>query len=92
MNSDFTICTVYFPIVNDSYPKFKNDTTHLVEGRILQIDFTTHFGHMTCIHSETVDLPNLKEEQGIPEPHSSSITLTSFNFKFLLKALCSRLD
>ena len=25
---------------------------------------------MTYIHCEVVDLPNLKEEQGIPEPHS----------------------
>ena len=25
------------------------------------------FGHMTCIHCDAVDLPNLKEEQGIHE-------------------------
>ena len=25
---------------------------------------------MTCIHCEVVNLPNLKEEQGIPEPYS----------------------
>ena len=24
---------------------------------------------MTCIHCEAVDLPNLKEEQGMPEPY-----------------------
>ena len=65
-----TICTVYFPIINDSYPKFHIDTTHLEQGRILQIDFTEHFGHVTSIHCEAVDLPNLKEEQGIPEPYS----------------------
>ena len=43
---------------------------HLEEGRILQIDFTAHFGHMTCIHCEVVDILNLKEEQGIHEPYS----------------------
>ena len=63
MISDFTICTVYFPIINNFYPKFNIDTTHLEEGRILQIDFTACFGNMTCIHSETVYLLNLKEEQ-----------------------------
>ena len=75
MISDLTVCTVYFPIVNNSYPKFNIDATHLEEGRILQIDFTTCFGHM-------VDLPNLKQEKGIPEQCSSSIPLASFNFKF----------
>ena len=70
MISDLTFCTVYFPIINDSYPKVNIDTTHLQEGRILQIDFTAHFGHGTCIHSKMVDLPNLKEEKGIPELYS----------------------
>ena len=69
MISDFTIGTVYFPIVNDSYPKYNIDITHLEEGRILQVDFTAHFGHVTCIHLKMVDLPNLKEQQGIPEPY-----------------------
>ena len=63
MISDLTICTVYFPISNNSYPMFHIDTTHLEQGKILQIDFTAHFGHMTCIHCEVMDLPNLKEEQ-----------------------------
>ena len=67
MISDLSICTVYFPIINTSYPKFHIDTTHLEQGRILQIDFSSCFGHVTCIHCEAVDLP-LKEEQGIPEP------------------------
>ena len=91
--SDFTICTVYFPIVNNSYPKFHINTTHLKQGRILQNDFTAHFGHVTYILSEMVDLPKLKAEQGIPEPYSSSTTLTSFNFKFLFRkeTLYSRL-
>ena len=70
MISNFSICTVYFSIINNSYPKFNIDTTCLEEGRILQIDFTTCFGHVTCIHSEMVDLPNLKEEQGMPDPYS----------------------
>ena len=68
MISDFIICTVYFPIINNSYPKFHIDTAHLEQGRILQIDFTACFDHMTCIHSKIVDLPNLNEEQGINEP------------------------
>ena len=28
------------------------------------------FGHMTRIHCDTVDLPNLKEKQGIHETYS----------------------
>ena len=36
----------------------------------LQIDFTACFCCMTCIHCEVVNLPNLKEEQGIPDPYS----------------------
>ena len=70
MTNDFTICTVYFPIVNSSYPKFHINTTHLEQGKILQIGFTAHLGHATCIHCEVVDLPRLKEEQGISEPYS----------------------
>ena len=50
--------------------KLNIDTTHLEEGRILQIDFTAHASHVIWINSETVDLPNLKEKQGIPEPYS----------------------
>ena len=70
MICEFTFCTVYFPIIKDSYLKFHIDSTDLEEGRILQIDFTVCFGHVTCIHCLMVDLPNLKEEQGIPEPYS----------------------
>ena len=70
MISDLTICTVYFPIINNSCPKFHIDTTHLEQDQILQIDFTAHFGNVTCIHCEVVNLPNLKGEQGIPEPYS----------------------
>ena len=70
MISEFTICTVYFPIINDSYPKFHINTTHLEQDRILQIDFAAYFGHMTCIHFKVVDLPNLNEAQWIPEPYS----------------------
>ena len=62
--------TVYFPIINNSHPKFHIDTTHLEQGKTLYIDFTAHFGHVTCIHCEVVNLPNPKEEQGIPEPYS----------------------
>ena len=29
---------------------FHIDTTYLEQGKILQIDFTAHFGHVTCIH------------------------------------------
>ena len=68
--SNFIICKTYFPIINNSYPKFYIDTTHFKQAKILQIDCTAHFGHVTCIHCEVVDLPNLKEEQGIPEPYS----------------------
>ena len=68
MISDLTICTVHFPIVKNSYPKFHIDT--MEQGRLVQIDFTSQFGHVTCIHCKVVDLPNLKEEQGIPEPYS----------------------
>ena len=50
MISDLTICTVYFPIVNHIYPKFDINTTHLEEG-------SACFGHVTCIHSQTLDLP-----------------------------------
>ena len=82
MINDLTTCRVYFSIVNYCYPKFHIDTTHFEQGRILRIDFTAHFGHVTCIHCEVVNLPNLKEEQGIAEPYSSSITLTNLNFKF----------
>ena len=81
MISDFTIGTVYFPIVNDSYPKYNIDITHLEEGRILQVDFTAHFGHVTCIHSKMADLPNLKKQQGIPEPYS----LVNNPYKFQLQ-------
>ena len=28
------------------------------------------FCQMTCIHCQVVDLPNLMEEQGIPEPYT----------------------
>ena len=52
MTSDFTICTVYFPIINDSYPKFHIDTTHLEQGKILQIDFTASFGNVTGMHCD----------------------------------------
>ena len=65
-----TICTVYFPIIKTSYPLFHINTTHLEQGKLLQIDCTACFGHMTCIHCKAVDLPNLKDEQGIPEPYS----------------------
>ena len=68
--SDLTIYTVYFPIIDNTCPKFNVNTTHSEEGRILQIGSTTCFGNVTCIHSEMVDLPNLKEEKGIPEPYS----------------------
>ena len=49
---------------------FHIDTTHLEQGKVLQIDFTACFGHVTCIHCKAWDLPNFKEEQGIPEPYS----------------------
>ena len=70
MISDFTICTVYFLIVNDSYSMFHIDTTHLKQDQVLWIDFTACFGHVTCIHCEVVNLPHHKEEQEIPEPYS----------------------
>ena len=42
---------------------------HLEQGRIIQIDFTVCFGHVTCICCGAVDLPGLQEEQGVPEPY-----------------------
>ena len=69
MISDLTVCTVYLPIVKNLFSKFHIDTTCLEQGKILQIGFTAHFGHVSCIHCKAVDLPILKEEQGIPEPY-----------------------
>ena len=90
MISDFTICTVYFPTVNNSYHKFQISATHLEQGRILQIDFTAHLGHVTCIHCELVNIPNLKKKQGIPEHIPSSTTLISFNFKLPRGKKCKK--
>ena len=67
MISDFTVCTVYLPIVKNFFSKCHIDTTCLEQGKILQIGFTAHFGHV--IHCKAVCLPILKEEQGIPEPY-----------------------
>ena len=82
MISDFPVCTVYFPIVNYSYPKFHIDTTHLEQGRILQINFIAHVGHVTCIHCKAVDLPEFKEEQGIPKQYSLNRILSKVQKSF----------
>ena len=84
MISDLTICTVYFQIINNSHPRFHIDTTHLEQDKILQIDFTAHFGPVTCIHCEAVNLPNLNEEQGIPEPYSIFDNPSTSTSSFLL--------
>ena len=62
MISDFAICTVYFSITNKSCPTFHINTTCVEQGKKLRIDFTECFGHVTCMHCDRVDLPNLKEE------------------------------
>ena len=61
MTGDFTICSVKFPLVNDSHLKFNVSVNYPSEGtELLLINLMCHFGHVNCIHSEEVDLLILK--------------------------------